>query len=34
MRQKVEERKQDGEGFLHAQEAVEGPFPMKLNDRL
>lgn len=28
----VEEREDDGEGFLHAKDAVEGPFTVKLDD--
>jgi hypothetical protein len=27
----VEEREEDGEGLLHAEEAVEGPFPVELD---
>jgi hypothetical protein len=30
--EEVEEREEDGEGLLHAEEAVEGPFPMELDD--
>ena len=30
----VEQAEDDGEGLLHAEEAVEGPFAMKLEDRL
>ena len=32
--EKIEQRKDDGEGFLHAEETVEGPFAMELEDRL
>src|ERR1700754_3710587 len=34
VREEVEEREEDGEWLLHAEEAVEGPFPMELKDRL
>lgn len=30
--EEVEERKDDGKGFLHAEEAVKGPFAMELED--
>jgi hypothetical protein len=30
--EEVEEREEDGEGLLHAQEAVEGPFAVELHD--
>ena len=30
--EEVEEREEDGEGLLHAKEAVEGPFPVELDD--
>jgi hypothetical protein len=30
--EKVEEGKKDGEGFLHAKEAVERPFAVELHD--
>jgi hypothetical protein len=33
VREEVEEREEDGEGLLHAQEAVEGPFAVELHDR-
>ena len=33
MREEVEEAEEDGGGFLHAQEAVEGPFAVVLDDR-
>ena len=32
MGEEVEEREEDGEGLLHAKEAVEGPFPVELDD--
>lgn len=32
MREVVEEAEDDGEGLLHAHEAVEGPFSMELVD--
>ena len=32
--QEVEEGEEDGKGFLHAQEAVKGPFAMVLDDGL
>jgi len=32
--EEVKEREEDREGLLHAQEAVEGPFPMELDDIL
>lgn len=31
MREEVEEREEDREGFLHSQETVKGPFPVELN---
>jgi hypothetical protein len=31
--EEVEEREEDGEGFLHAQEAIERPFAVELEDR-
>lgn len=33
MREVVEQREDDAEGFLHAEEAVKGPFAMELVDR-
>lgn len=32
MRQKVEQREDDGEGLLHAEKAVEWPFAVELED--
>jgi hypothetical protein len=32
VREEVEEGEEDGEGLLHAEEAVEGPFAMELHD--
>lgn len=32
MREEIEEGEEDGEGFLHAEEAVEGPFPVELDN--
>jgi hypothetical protein len=32
MGEEVEEREEDGKGLLHAEEAVEGPFPVELDD--
>lgn len=34
MREVVEEAEDDGEGLLHAQESVEGPFAVELEDGL
>lgn len=34
MREEVHQAEQHGEGLLHAEEAVEGPFAMVLHDRL
>lgn len=34
MREEIEEGEEDGEGFLHAEESVEGPFSVELNDWL
>ena len=34
VREEVEEGEEDGEGLLHAQEAVEGPFAVELHDRV
>lgn len=34
MSQEVEQREDDGEGLLHAEETVKGPFAMKLKDGL
>jgi hypothetical protein len=31
--EKIEQRKDDGKGFLHAEETVEGPFAVELEDR-
>ena len=30
--EKIEQRKDDGEGFLHAEETVEGPFAVELEN--
>jgi hypothetical protein len=30
--EEIKEREEDGEGFLHAEKAVEGPFPVELDD--
>lgn len=32
MREEVQQGEEDGEGLLHAEEAVEGPFAVELND--
>jgi hypothetical protein len=32
--EEVEEREEDGEGLLHTEEAVEGPFAVELDDGL
>jgi len=32
VREEVEEGEEDGEGFLHAEEAVKGPFSVELDD--
>lgn len=32
VREEVEEGEEDGEGLLHAEEAVEGPFAVELDD--
>lgn len=32
MGEEIKEGEKDGEGFLHAEEAVEGPFAMELDD--
>ena len=34
VREEVEDGEEDGEGLLHAQEAVEGPFAVELHDRV
>ena len=34
VREEVEEGEEDGEGLLHAQEAVEGPFAVELHYRV
>jgi hypothetical protein len=31
--EEIKEGEEDGEGLLHAEEAVEGPFAMELDDR-
>jgi len=33
VREEVEEGEEDGGGLLHAEEAVEGPFAVELQDR-
>lgn len=32
MRQEIKEGEEDGEGLLHAQEAIEWPFPVELDN--
>jgi hypothetical protein len=32
VREEVEQGEEDGEGLLHAQDAVEGPFAVELDD--
>lgn len=34
MREEIEEREEDAERLLHAEEAIEGPFPVELDDLL
>ncbi len=34
MREEIQEGEKNGKRLLHAQEAVERPFPMKLDDRI
>jgi len=34
VREKVKEGEEDREGLLHAQEAIEWPFPVELDDSL
>lgn len=34
VREVVEQGEEDGEGLLHAEEAVEGPFAVELQDRV
>jgi hypothetical protein len=33
MRPEIAEREEDTKGLLHAEEAIEGPFPVELFDR-